>query len=214
MHWPIPGEVLREHVPAGLELDTFDDRAWIGIVPFKMSGVRLRCLPPVPGASAFPELNVRTYVTAGNKPGVWFFSLDAASALAVAVARRWFFLNYYRAAMQCDAGPNGVAYASVRTHKGAPPAEFTAIYRPAGEVYRAKPGDLDHWLTERYCLYTLGRNHTILRGEIDHEPWPLQPAEAEVLTNTMSPLPLPETVPLLHYAHSIDVRIWSLRPIG
>src|SRR5688500_5474109 len=116
MHWPVPAAALRPLIPAGLELDTFDGSAWLGVVPFRMSGIRRRLLPPVPGTAAFPELNVRTYVTAGAKPGVWFFSLDAANRLAVRVARWTFHLPYYDATMSCTRDRAGeVAYRSTRT---------------------------------------------------------------------------------------------------
>lgn len=208
MHWPVAPALVRPHVPDGLELQTFDGEAWIGVVPFRMSGIRLRWLPPIPFTSAFPELNVRTYVTDGEKPGVWFFSLDAHNVAAVAVARAWFRLPYFRAVMRCDTSEKGTAYASTRVHKGAPPAEFAGAYRPAGDATTAKPGTLDHWLTERYCLFAPGRKG-LLRGDIEHEPWPLQPAEAEIIMNTMSPIELPDTAPLLHYARFMDVRLWA-----
>ena len=98
-HWPIDASHLRPLIPAALEIDKFQGEAWIGVVPFRMSGVRLRATPALPTLSAFPELNVRTYVTHGGKPGVWFFSLDAANAIAVSVARAWFHLPYFNARM-------------------------------------------------------------------------------------------------------------------
>src|SRR5690606_38103898 len=101
-HWRVPRELLRPLVPSALEIDTFDGSAWIGVVPFLMRGVRLRGTPPLPWVSRFPELNVRTYVTFGGRPGVWFFSLDAAQPLAVWAARRSFHLDYRHAAMTCE----------------------------------------------------------------------------------------------------------------
>lgn len=213
-HWPVPCDALRRLVPAALVLDTYDGTAWIGVVPFRMSGIRLRRLPPLPWLSAFPELNVRTYATRGGKPGVFFFSLDAANPLAVAVARRWYHLPYMRARMSATTEADGVRYASRRTHHGAPQAELRARYRPMGPVTRAAPGTLEHWLTERYCLYALDRHGTVYRGEIHHEPWPLQAAEAEVEVNTMTrPLVLPDTQPLLHFARRLDVVVWPLRAV-
>lgn len=214
LHWPIQPNVLAPFLPPGLPLDTFDGAAWLGVVPFRMSGIRLRRLPPVPFTSAFPELNVRTYVTLGDKPGVWFFSLDAHNALAVAVARRWFSLPYFRARMACRAdGEGGVVYESERTHKGARPAVWRGRYRPTGPVALAEPGTLEHWLTERYCLYALKKDGRFFRGEIHHDPWPLQPAEFEVETDTMTPIPRPQTPALLaHFARDLSVRVWSPEP--
>ena len=116
-HWPVPAEPLRARLPAGLELDTFEGEAWLGVVPFRMSAVRLRGAPALPGVSAFPELNLRTYVRRGEQRGVWFFSLDAASALAVRAARLWFHLPYFEARMTCDGRADGVHYRSERTHQ-------------------------------------------------------------------------------------------------
>jgi len=136
-HWPVDAAMLRSHIPAHLEIDTFEGHAWLGIVPFSMTGVRLRWTLPVPGLSAFPELNVRTYVTAQDKPGVWFFSLDAASALAVAAARLSFHLPYFRARMRCSQADGWIQYESQRTHRGAPSAALEGRYRPSGERFEA-----------------------------------------------------------------------------
>lgn len=211
-HWPIEPETARARLPRALELDTFDGKAWLGIVPFRMTGVRLRAMPPIPGLSAFPELNVRTYVRHENRPGVWFFSLDAANRLAVAWARAWFRLPYFRARMFCDGLGEDVVYASARTHAGAPRAEFAGRYGPRGEAVQPRPGTLDHWLTERYCLYALGRPGELRRAEIHHGPWPLQPAEAAVERNTMARghgFDLPAVAPLLHFARRQDVVVWA-----
>jgi len=212
MHWPVPVEGLRPLVPDALPIDEFDGSAWIGVIPFRMTGIRFRGLPPIPGTSAFLELNVRTYVTVGGKPGVWFFSLDAASALAVAAARTWFHLPYWWARMSLRDDGGTIRYESRRRRDD---YAYRAAYRPTGAVFRARPGDLDHFLVERYCLYAVTPKGRILRGEIDHEPWPLQPAEAEVQTNTMAPLPLPDVEPVLRFARCIEARIWTPeRPAG
>ena len=211
MHWPVPEQALRAHIPPALTLDTYDGTAWIGVVPFRMTGVRPRALPPFPWLSAFPELNVRTYVTTGGKPGVWFFSLDAANRLAVRMARLFFHLSYYDARMASECSDGHVHYTSHRTHRGAPSAAFQGHYRPIGPVFHASPGTLDHWLTERYCLYAADRHGQLWRGDIHHARWPLQPAEAEVSVNTMTQpigLTLPDTPPLLHFTRRQDVVGW------
>lgn len=210
-HWPVPAEHLRSLVPDGLELDLYESRAWVAVVPFRMTGIRLRWTPPVPWLSAFCELNVRTYVTDGRRPGVLFASLDAANRIAVAIARRWYHLPYFHARMSlCDDGTT-IRYASRRIHAGAPPAAFEATYAPTGPVDLARPGSLAHWLTERYCLYTADGDGALYRGEIDHAPWPLQPASATFATNAMTSIPIPDEPPLLHFARRLDVRVWSLQ---
>jgi hypothetical protein len=214
-HWPVPVALLRALVPPTLAIDTFDGEAWLGIIPFHMT-VRLRGLPAVPGLSAFPELNVRTYVTVEGKPGVFFFSLDAGNRLIVAIARQWYRLPYFRARMTVDGAGDAVRYASRRIHQDAPPAEFAAQYRPVGDVFRAPTSSLAHWLTERYCLYTPGSRGRLRRGEIHHEPWPLQPAAARLDRNTMTlghDIPLPATAPLLHFARRLRVIFWPLETL-
>jgi uncharacterized protein YqjF (DUF2071 family) len=166
---------------------------------------------------------VRTYVRQGGKPGVYFFSLDAENRVAVSVARRWFHLPYYYARMATRAAEGGIEYASHRVDAPTDHAHTTsgarlvAWYRPTGEVYHPLRGTLEHWLTERYCLYATDSRKRIYRGEIHHGPWPLQPAEAQFALNTMTAplgLSLPETPPLLHFAQRLDVLVWSPRSLG
>ncbi|MBK8798022.1 MAG: DUF2071 domain-containing protein [Anaerolineales bacterium] len=217
-HWPLPAAALQALLPPALTLDTFEGQAWLGIVPFQMRGVRPRLTPSVPWLSAFPELNVRTYVRLRDrgleKSGVYFFSLDAANPVAVRIARRTFHLPYFDAAMRAHYDGRTVHYASRRTHRGAPAADLVAGYRPTGPRYRTQSGDLDHWLTERYCLYTVDQKGHPLIGEIHHAPWPLQPATAEFLVNTMAgaaAIRLPDAAPLLHFARRLEVIVWPLR---
>jgi uncharacterized protein len=212
IHWPVRPAVIESLLPPGLMVDTFDGWAWIGVVPFRMSNVRPRYLPGMPGASTFPELNVRTYVKTPGRGGVWFFSLDAASRIAVRAARAWFGLPYYDASMDCSSTGESLHYRSVRIHRNASHAEFRAAYQPVGPVYRTQPGTLDHWLTERYCLYMSPRRGRIGYGDIHHSPWPLQPAEAEIQLNTMTEplgLSVPQTKPALHFARLLDVVAWN-----
>lgn len=215
-HWPAELSVLRPLIPPSLEIDTREGQAWVGVVPFRMSGVRLRGTPAVPGLSAFPELNVRTYVTAGGKPGVWFFSLDAANAVAVAVARSWFHLPYYRGRMSCEEQDGSIEYASERIDRRAPAAELRARYRATGAAFSPVVGSVEHFLTERYCLYAADRKGRVFRGDIHHAPWPLQTAEAEFRLNTMADaagVVLPRTNPLLHFAKRQDMVAWTPEPV-
>jgi uncharacterized protein YqjF (DUF2071 family) len=213
MHWPLPWEQLRPLIPPALEIDTFDGTAWIGVVPFRMAGVHPRFIPTLPWLSVFPELNVRTYVTMQGKPGVWFFSLEAANPTAVRAARWLFCLPYFDARMAIAPWHEGYRYRSRRTHRGASPAAFAGWYRPTGPVSLAPAGTLDHWLTERYCLYTADRKGRVWRGDIHHDRWPLQPAEADIEVNTMLDplgLALPHMAPLLHFTYRLDVVAWPL----
>ena len=208
-HWRVPGDFMRDLVPEQLEIDTSDGSAWIAVVPFLMSGIRLRFLPPVPPTHETLELNVRTYVRYGGRPGVYFFSLDAEKRLIVEMARRWFHLPYHHAAMQMKKATY-VRYESLRTQPGSPAAELHSVYRPIGDPAQSMPGSIEYFLTERYCLYALDPYGRVLVGEIDHQPWRLQRAEGEFERNTMTEDLGVELrgAPLLHYADSIDVRIW------
>jgi uncharacterized protein len=209
-HWPLPAGKMRPLVPAQLDLDTFDDQCWVGAIPFHMSGIRGRGLPPLPGLSRFPELNVRTYVTYRGKPGVYFFSLDAANLPAVWAARTFYHLPYFQAAMYSKELRGNIHYYSRRLGGG---AEFRGHYRPTAEVRLREIGSIEHWLTERYCLYTTHRGQ-VYRGEIHHQQWPLQDAEAEFETNAVAAaaeISLPGNAPLLHFASRLEVLIWPLR---
>ncbi|MGB0581099.1 MAG: YqjF family protein [Limisphaerales bacterium] len=215
LHWRVPRATITPYLPDGLKLDTFKGSAWIGIVPFLMSNVRARGLSGIPTTSEFLELNLRTYVTRDGKPGVWFFSLDAASWLCVRAARIGFQLPYFDADMDASFRDD-VAYRSRRTHRDAPPARFRVRYRPAGPVFQSSSGSLEHWLTERYCLYSADRCGRVYRGEIHHRPWPLQACEATVEENTMGTLighefdRPPESV---LYARTLQVPAWPIRRI-
>ncbi|MEO0475866.1 MAG: DUF2071 domain-containing protein [Planctomycetota bacterium] len=244
MHWPIEPEMMRQAVPGDFDLDLYDGKAWVGVVPFKMNSTRPRFCPPIPqklmpvSPSSFPELNVRTYVTINVKengltrqlPGVFFFSLDAASKLSVRTARLGFNLPYFDAKMQIRQEDGWTHYQSQRTHYGSHPAHFAASYRPKLKktVYRdqeseataeprviSEPGGLAHFLTERYRLFTLGRKGRGVRiGEIAHDPWTLHEAECEVsaceMTNGLG-FELPDREPVLHYADKLDVVAWLPR---
>lgn len=211
-HWPVEQASLRKLIPAKLEIDTYEGQAWLGVVPFRMSGVRLRGTPSVPWLSAFPELNVRTYVVADGKPGVWFFSLDAANRIAVAIARAWFHLPYFHARMSCEERNGWIEYKSGRAHRGAPCGVLYGRYRPTSPVFCSERGSLEQFLTERYCLYAADSKGQLLRGEIHHGPWPLQTAEAELTSNTMPEadgIHLPTAKPLLHFSKRQDVVVWQ-----
>lgn len=210
MHWQVPQEALRGLVPAALEIDQFEGRAWIGVIPFRMTGVRHRIIPSFL-ASDFHETNVRTYVRHNGRSGVWFFSLDAADRLAVWAARRFFHLPYHFASIGSSRFGELIDYRCQRNGSG--DVRLICRYRPVGLPEQAMPGTLEHWLTERYCLFTANRHGKILRGDIHHQPWTLQPAEVEVEANTMTAplnLSLPNERPLAHFARSLDVVSWSL----
>jgi uncharacterized protein YqjF (DUF2071 family) len=202
-------------VPDAVRLQTHDGAAWLGMTPFRVGALRLRGTLPLPRVSSFLELNVRTYVTAGGKPGIWFFSLDASSRLAVEAARRTYKLPYFQARIEATPQGGWIEYESARAGNRQGPHVFSARYRPSGEVFHAEPGSLEEFLAERYCLYTADERGRLHRAEIHRPPWPLQPAEATIELNTMAPgeLTLGGEGPLLHFARLQDVVIWPLERV-
>jgi uncharacterized protein len=213
-HWPVERERIRALVPPAFELDLFDGQAWLAVVPFRMSNVSPRLVPALPWLSAFPELNVRTYVRTGGKPGVFFFSLDATNPVAVRAARMLFNLPYHSADMEVAAGDR-VDYHSRRL--AGPAAEFRGWYAPTGAPHTPERGTLEYFLTERYCLYGVDHHSRPYRLEIHHPLWTLQIAEGEFTVNTMADaagLPLPATPPLLHFARRQDMVCWAPERIG
>lgn len=217
-HYSVPPEVIRALVPEPLTVDLYQGTAWLSITPFWMSNLRPPGLPAVPVLSQLPELNVRTYVTYGDKPGVYFFSLDAGNLSAVWGARIFYRLPYWHAAMKLQKQRSEevgqfIEYTSKRIHgpkaaSGMP--EFRARYWATGPVRTATPGSLAEFLTERYCLYAWNRGR-LYRGEIHHLPWPLQPAEVEIDTCTMAEpigISLPSHPDLVQLAKTLKVLVW------
>ena len=226
-HWPVPAAEMAALLPDGLEVDTFDGYAWAGVVPFWMDRVRGR-IPglggqsvSLPFAGSFAELNLRTYVRSKvtGRAGVFFFSLDAASPVAVAGARMLFHLPYFLADMGRTTAADGtVRYQSRRLLTSAQvvfQANYRGLGRPSGAL-PSQPGSIEHFLTERYCLFTTHRGR-VLVGNIHHLPWPLEAAEAEIRSNSLPPahgLELPRQPPILHFSRSLEVYVWALRPDG
>ena len=209
-HWPIAASVVRHLVPAELEIDEFDGTTWVGVVPFRMEGIAPRRCPSLPWVSAFAELNLRLYVRYRGKPGVFFISLDAANPLAVWTARRFFHLPYFNAAMRVTRAGDAIEYTSKRTDAG-PAVTFDGRYGPLGDPFSAGRGSLEHFLVERYCLFTKTARGVMLCGEVHHQPWPLQRASAEIATNTVATaqgIPIEGPPALLHFSRAIDVALW------
>src|SRR5262245_58428013 len=185
LHWEVPVDALKALVPAELDIDTFEGRAYIGLVPFTMRDVSPWWSPSVPGISNFHELNVRTYVHKdGELPGVWFFSLDAASSIAVIVARTGWHLPYHRASMDLSVEDSIVHYQSSRIYPGPKPAEFEATYRIGEGLGHAAPGTFEHFLVERYLLFAPAREGLEL-GQVHHAPYPIHRAEVISLSESM-----------------------------
>jgi uncharacterized protein YqjF (DUF2071 family) len=211
-HWPVPASRLRPLVPPSLVIQEHSGTSWVGLVPFRMSGVSARGLPDLPGFSAFPEMNLRLYVDVDDKPGVWFVSLDAASRLAVWGARRFFDLPYFFASMDARDDGQRIHYSSARRAPGRRVA-FRGAFGPTSPVFQSVPGTLEHFLTERYCLYTQTPSRQIVRAEIHHQPWPLQAAVCDIAENSVGDaqgIPLPGPPALLHFSRRLDVVVWPL----
>jgi uncharacterized protein len=210
-HWRVPLEAVRAHVPHELEVELHDGSAWLGITPFRISGVRARGMLPLPRISTFLELNVRTFVRAADgKPGVWFFSLDASSRAAVEVARRAYKLPYFHARISAERRGQWIDYECARLEERG--RVFSGRYRPEGDVFHAEPDSLEWFLTERYCLYATDSRGALQRAEIHHDLWPLQAAEAEIELTTISSIEL-DGAPVCHFSRRQDVVFWPLEPV-
>ena len=214
-HWPVDTAALRRLVPGSFELDLFEGRAWVGVVPFTMTNVAPRFVPALPWVSAFPELNVRTYVRVDDKPGVFFFSLDAGNPVAVKAARTLLNLPYFSAEMTVAPREGRLEY---RSRRSSPPhAELVASYQGLGDATPPRRGTLEYFLTERYCLYAVNHRFVAYRLEIHHPPWPLESAVAEITRNTMAEaagVRLPSLSPLLHFARRQDMVCWAPEPLA
>lgn len=214
-HWPVETAAVGALLPPDLELDAYEGRAWLGIVPFRMEDVAPRGLPSPPLLGAFPEVNVRTYVRHEGRSGVWFLSLDAASRVTVEGARTFFHLPYFHAAMSATSEGDAIEYRARRTDPRGAPAEISLRYRPTGPVEPAVRGSLEAWLTDRMRVFAVDGEGRVVRTEIRHAPWPLQPAEAEIQAESLAAaqgLELPATAPHLRYSKRLDVRGWWPRP--
>ena len=211
MHWPVPPRSLRPLIPEPLGVDTHDAAAWIGLTPFTMWGVRPVFAPALPFLSESHELNVRTYVHLDGVPGVWFFSLDANNPLAVLGARLAFHLPYFGASMGLERHDRVIRFTSRRTDRRGAPAEFEAAWAVGEELGEARPGSLDFFLLERYCLYSAHKGR-LYRARIFHRPWTLHSASLLSCRSTMlesQGLPAPGGAPLLHQqGESLRVRVW------
>ena len=208
-HWRVPVSQVRILVPKELELDTFHGEAWASMTPLQIR-MRPRGLFSVGRVWSFPELNFRTYVQYQGIAGIYFFSLDAGSSLAIAGARAFYRLPYFKSKMEMSrTGPD----ISFKSDRRSSPAFFYADYRPVSPAHLASAGTLEHWLTERYCLYvTEGKQ--VWRGEIHHPPWLLQNVTAEISRNTVdvaAGLPLSGPPALTEYAEQQEVLVWPLR---
>ena len=210
-HYPIKMDKLRSLVPEALTIDSFDDVGWIGIVPFQITKSRMKAVPPIPGISAFPELNVRTYVSVDGKPGVYFISMDTTNLLAVSGARTLYHLPYVVADMNVSYKEEFVNYDSKRLDDSG--ALLNCSYKPISDPYYPQKGLFDEWMAERYCLYTVNGSEEVKRCDILHEPWQLQIAEADFNLNTMlshQSIFVENNAPILHFSKRKKVRIWPL----
>ena len=207
-HWALPAQALAPHIPPPLMLEQFDGSAWLGLTPFLIDDLHARGIPPIPGLSRFPELNLRTYVRHRERSGIFFFSLDAANAAAVLAARALYRLPYRNAAMTIDRDGEWIRYRSRRADGN---AAFEGRYRPTGEEFEPQPGSLEQFLVERYAFHTVLRDGRVLSCDIHHPPWTLRVAEADIDLNTIpaaAGILMPDTPTLLYFSARQDTLIW------
>ena len=209
LHWPIDPTSIRPLIPEELEIDTSDGKAWLGITPFAMTGVRFVALPPVPGLESFLELNVRTYVHFKGMPGIWFFSLDASKLIPVLAARLLFTLPYFRAEM--GFAEDGIEFQFESRRCSSPPAEFQARWASGVRLRAPDVDSLAFFLVERYCFFAKTADG-IKMTRVYHHPWILDEAIVVSHRSTMITalgLPEPEAAPLAYFSRSMNVEIWA-----
>jgi uncharacterized protein YqjF (DUF2071 family) len=215
-HWPVPASSLAPLIPEGLQVDTFLGSAWLGIMPFKMDRIKVRGLPPIPGARSFPDLSLRTYVREERTgtQGVVCLSLDASNLLAVAAGHAFYRLPYHWAKMHLKQNSEGeFSFYSCRRFAGQT-VVFKARYRglgPSQKLMESRPGTLEYFLIERYCLFATNQDGQPIRANLHHSSWPLEDAEAEIEQNNLAEvlgLRLPEQAPVLHYSRQLAVYVW------
>jgi uncharacterized protein YqjF (DUF2071 family) len=216
LHWTSAVDELAATLPSGLTLDSWEGKAYVGVVAFTMRDVSPSWAPPLRPISDFHELNLRTYVVADGVPGVWFYSLDAASRVAVSIARRFWGLPYHHATMQLTIDGDDVRYRSERKRPPPTPATFSADYRVGAERACAAAGTLDHFLVERYVLYAASKSGGLRRGRVHHEPYPLRTATVARYAQSMTSaaaLPIDDGAPLVHYSPGVDVDVFDLESL-
>lgn len=216
LHWPISPKQLQPFIPSPLKIDIFEEHAWIGIIVFYMDGIYPRGLSVKSLTPKFAEVNVRTYVLLDGKPGVYFLSLDVPDWASNTIAKRWYRLPYHPAKTSIYKEEQSYHCESIRKGSTIKPITLKGKYKPISGVFFPQEGTLDHWLTERYCLYSMKKNH-IYCGEIHHRPWPLQKVETEISQNTMFSTfqwNLSDAPPISHYSKGVDTLIWNIKRIN
>ncbi|MFM1653209.1 YqjF family protein [Brevibacillus sp. B_LB10_24] len=216
-HWPVSVDCIRRLVPDELEVDTFDGQAWISIIPFLMSGIRLKVFAEIPYFSTFPEINLRTYVKSHRRPGIFFITLDASDPLVVEMGKLWYHLPYHKAKISFRQNGQEIIVHSRRTPSDAFSTCFDGCYRPASIPFAAQAGTIEHWLMERYVLYSKHpRTKCVYWAEVYHDPWKLHTAEAHIGRNTLAdglldtPLGKPA---LLHYSKGVHALVGPIHPL-
>lgn len=215
IHWPIPPEIIRPYIPSSLQIDLFNSTAWIGGVVFDMFGIYPRGLSSVSLTSKFSEVNVRTYVQHDGKPGVYFLSLDVGDWASLTIAKRWYRLPYHPADISIQKRGQTFYYESIRKGKNSSLVS-KGTYTPVSDIFFPKEGTLDHWLTERYCLYSTNHRDNIYCGEIHHRPWPLQKVETELSRHTLFKpfhIDVSDVQPIYHFSEGLDTLFWNIRKL-
>ncbi len=213
LHWSVDASALQRLVPDGLTIDTFEGKAYVGLVPFTMQGIRLNGLPALPGFRSSHETNVRTYVVDEQGiPGVWFFSLDAENPVFVEVARAWYHLPYVHARMDVEQEPGTVRYHSLRRFGALAECHVEASFE--GVAMPAVPGTLEFFLVERYVLFAHCRGR-LNKGRVWHEPYQIQPVSRSSVKENLiefAHISLPESEPIALYSPGVDVDVFRLQP--
>jgi hypothetical protein len=214
LHWPISPVHLRPLVPGALQIDTYDGKAWLGMIIFEMGGIYPRRFPGLSLTLPFSEINVRTYVTYKGEPGIYFLSIDVNNWASLQIAKRWYHLPYHPAKVSIRKSGKSLSFEGIRKKE---PLKVKGSYTPRRDVYMSRADQLDYWFTERYRLFSTDALSNLYTAAIDHPPWPLQQADVSFEKNTLfSPFPfkLAEDTPIAHYSHGVQTNFWNIKKLS
>ncbi|MGZ3699665.1 MAG: YqjF family protein [Bdellovibrionota bacterium] len=216
--YEVPADMIRPLVGSKMELDTFNSKTYVSLIPLHMEKLHLRMFPVLPGTSGFPELNCRTYVRVKGEPGVSFFSIDAGSTISAWLARTFFRLPFLRSDMTFDSNPDGSFQLTCNRPRSDSfnPAEFKVSWKPKGKPHAIDPGTLDEFIANRSSMFVQLQSGIVLRGTIQHAPWLIQDVDARIEKNTvLRAAGIDLQGPPAHVACSsgIGVHCWPMLPV-
>ena len=208
-HYPVKLELLQKLVPPVFQLDSYNGIGWVGVVPFHVQNHRVRLLPPIPGFDRFAQINIRTYVTVNGKRGVYFIRVHMNHLIAGVLAKTFYYMPFQAAIVKMEQSDRYINFCSIKSKQ----IEFQCHYTPISESKLAEKASFEHWLVERYSMYSLNRKGEVMRSDILHNYWPLQLAEGEITNHSIllnEGIQVANNEPILHYAKKMEAMLWPV----